>query len=188
MGIGRFALPLGLAGVAAGILAADLEVAPPLLAVGGAAIAALGLGALIGPSAATGGGLLLIGVFGAFGAFGAWRQATTDPSRPTDIPSVAILVDGDEHEMVGTVMDDPRPREDRMQLVLGELVVVIDSQPVPLADRLLVWMHAASMRAAGTACRFGRGLSWRMTSMASRTANIWRARASAPSGVLGPSR
>ncbi|MEO7295966.1 MAG: DNA internalization-related competence protein ComEC/Rec2 [Candidatus Limnocylindria bacterium] len=140
MGIGRFALPLALAGVAAGILAADLDVAPPLLGVGIAASAALGLGALIGTSSAAGGGLLLIGVIGTFGAIGIWRQAATDPSRPTDIPSVAILVDGDEHEMVGTVMDDPRPREDRMQLVLGELAVAMDGRPISLVDRLLIWM------------------------------------------------
>ena len=140
MGVGRFALPLALAGVAAGVLAADLQLAPPLLGVGVAAIAVVGIGAQIGPSSAAGGGLLLIGVIGAFGAIGIWRHAATDPSRPTDIPSVAILVDGDEHDMVGTVMDDPRPREDRMQLVLGELAVAIDGRQISLADRILVWM------------------------------------------------
>lgn len=140
VGIGRFYLPLALAGVAAGILAADLQAAPPLLGMGIAAIAIIGLGVLIGSSSTTGGGLLLIGVVLASASIGAWRQAATDPSSPSDIPSVVVLVDGDEHDLAGTVMDDPRPREDRMQLVLGELTVAMDGRPTALADRLLVWM------------------------------------------------
>jgi competence protein ComEC len=84
--------------------------------------------------------MLLASVFVMATAAGGWRHQATDPSRPADRPSVAVLVDGEEHELVGTVVDDPRPREDRIQLVLGDLVVVADGHPVALGDRLLVWM------------------------------------------------
>jgi competence protein ComEC len=140
VGAGRFALPIALAGAAAGILSADLGIAPSpglLLAAG---LGALATGALIGPRSGLGGGLLLIGVMIGFGVLGAWRYAATDPSRAPELPSVAVLVDGEEHELVGRVVDDPRPREDRVQLVLGELVSVIDGRPAALADRALVWM------------------------------------------------
>ena len=139
MGIGRFALPLALGGVAAGILAADLAIAgPPLPLVAG--LGALTVGALVGPRSRIGGGLLLVGVTLGSAGVGAWRHAAADPSQPTALPSVAILVDGEEHELVGRVIDDPRPREDRIQLVLGELLVATQDGPLALADRLLVWM------------------------------------------------
>nr|MBA3587394.1 ComEC/Rec2 family competence protein [Chloroflexota bacterium] len=140
MGTGRFALPLALAGVSVGILSADLGVAPAteILLIGG--VVAVTLGALLGAGSGVGGGLLLLGVVLGFTACGTWRQAATDPSRPTAEPSVAILADGDEHELIGTVVDDPRPREDRIQLVLGEVETVFGGRPLQLADRLLLWM------------------------------------------------
>ena len=139
MGIGRFGLPLALAGVAAGILVADLALAPPLAAVLAGALTSLACGVLIGPRSTAGGTVLLVGVFIGFAAIGAWRQESSDPSNPDHLPSVAALVDGEEHELVGTVVDDPRPREDRIQLVMGELVSAVNGQPVAFADRLLVW-------------------------------------------------
>ncbi|MDQ4035980.1 MAG: ComEC/Rec2 family competence protein [Chloroflexota bacterium] len=140
MGIGRFALPLALAGVVGGILSADLRLGPPVLVVLVLGPLVIAVGALLGPPSAIAGGLMLTGVALSFGGVGAWRQAATDPARPSVQPSVASLVDGDEHELLGTVMDDPRPREDRVQLVLGEIVVGIDGRAVALADRLVVWM------------------------------------------------
>ncbi|MGH2401522.1 MAG: ComEC/Rec2 family competence protein, partial [Candidatus Limnocylindria bacterium] len=140
MGIGRFALPVALAGVAGGILAADLGLGPPLALLLAAGLFATAVGGLVGQSSPIGGGLLLAGVVLSFGGVGAWRQQATDPARPTEQPPVASLVDGAEHDIVGTVMDDPRPREDRVQLVLGELLVEMEGLAVPLADRLLVWM------------------------------------------------
>ena len=139
MGIGRLALPVALGGVAAGILAADLAIArPPQLVVPG--LCTLAVGAFIGPRSRVGGGLLLVGVILGSASVGAWRQAAADPSGPTTGPSVAILMDGEEHELVGRVIDDPRPREDRVQLVLGELLVAAEGGPIALADRMLVWM------------------------------------------------
>jgi competence protein ComEC len=149
VGIGRFVLPLALAGVAGGILATDLGIGaqPALLLAAG--IVVLAIGAPIGAGSRTGGCLLLIGVILGFGAVGTWRQEATDPSRPAERPSVAWLVDGDEHELIGTVMDDPRPREDRIQLVLGELSVGVDGRAVALGDRLLVWMPRGIDAASG---------------------------------------
>ena len=140
MGAGRFALPIALAGTSAGILSADVGIAPWPGLLFAAGVGALAGGALMGHRSGPGGGLLLLGVVIGFGALGAWRHAVTDPSRPTELPSVAVLVDGEEHELVGRVVDDPRPREDRVQLVLGELVSAIDGEAAALADRVLVWM------------------------------------------------
>ena len=140
MGVGRHALTLALAGVAGGILGADLGAVPPLA---GLLVAAglVGLvGAAIGPGSKLGGTLVVAAILVGAAAVGAWRQQVTDPSRPTELPSVAALVDGGEYLLVGTVMDDPRPRADRLQLVLGELVAEVDGSAVTLGDRLLVWM------------------------------------------------
>ena len=140
MGIGRHALAVALAGVAGGILGADLGLVPPLPGL----LAAAGLvgltGVAIGGGSRIGGPVVLAAILLSAAAVGGWRQQSTDPSRPTERPSVAALVDGDEHELAGTVMDDPRPREDRVQLVLGELVAEVDGRAVVLGDRLLVWM------------------------------------------------
>jgi len=133
-------LPGGLLGLAGGILAADLGLTPPLAILAGVAIVAGLLGVLSSSGSAAGGALVLASVVLAATALGGWRQEATDPSRPADRPSVAVLVDGEEHELVGTVVDDPRPREDRIQLVLGDLAVAVDGRPEPLGDRLLAWM------------------------------------------------
>ena len=139
MGIARLALPAGLLGLAGGILAADLGLLPPLAILSGVAVVA-GLLGVLASRGSVAEGMLLASVFLAGTAVGGWRQQETDPSRPAGRPSVALLVDGAEHELVGTVVDDPRPREDRIQLVLGDLVVAIDGRPVALGDRLLAWM------------------------------------------------
>ena len=175
MGAGRFGLPLALLAVAGGILAADLRGAPPQVAVTGVA-AVLTLRALLtGPRSPVGGGLLLATVVAAGSGAGAWRQAATDGARPGGLASVAALVDGDEHEIAGVVVDDPRPREDRVQLVLGELVAAVDGGAVALGDRLLVWMPR------GLDARSGARSSWPRISTVSRTASTSRARRSAPS-------
>ena len=134
MGAARFGLPAALAGAAAGILLEDL----------GLRISSLSL--LVGASAAVGGGMLLggratrvalLGVALAATSVGSWRQAEASLDRLDPASSVVSLVDGDEHRLVGTVVDDPRPRADRMQLVLGD--VVVEDGGV-LDDRLLVWL------------------------------------------------
>jgi len=123
-----------LAGVATGVLAADMAPLPVLGPVIAGATAFV-VGSL-GRSAAIG----IIGVaFIAFGA-GAWRGEAAATTGHPEQASVADLVDGGEHELVGTVLDDPRPREDRLQLVIGDIVAARDGKAISLAHRLLVWL------------------------------------------------
>jgi competence protein ComEC len=134
-------LPAVLAGVAAGILAGDL-VAPfqvPIL--GGIAVTVVGLA--LGSRT-----LLLIGVAITSLGLGSWRGQAADPVG-VGPSSVATLVDGADHEVLGTVVDDPRPREDRMQLVLGALATAGDGTVRGLGDRLLVWLPRGVDAGAG---------------------------------------
>ncbi len=139
MGAGRFVLPITLLGTAAGILAADhlgpLPVVGLLIAAGAAAAA---LGGVVGRGRVAI-GLVIGGVMIGSIAVGSWRATAVD-SAAMEGRSVATLVDGAEHDLVGTVIDDPRPREDRLQLVLGELLVAHEGRAVGLDDRLLVWL------------------------------------------------
>ncbi|HUH16746.1 MAG TPA: ComEC/Rec2 family competence protein, partial [Methylomirabilota bacterium] len=139
MGVGRFVLPAALAGLSAGILAADLAPSLPVPALLGGGLATAVAAALSGGSRA-GAVLAVVSVVLAASALGAWRSGATGPAATSTLPSVSTLVDGSPHELVGTVMDDPRPRSDRLQLVLGEIVVARDGRPLELADRLLVWL------------------------------------------------
>jgi competence protein ComEC len=139
--VGRHVLPALLAGVATGILLADAtsELPHPALlgAAGALATAAVALRAW--PV-----GLVAMLVLGAGG--GAWRH---DLAEVDARPSVAALVDGREHLVQGTVADAPRPRADRIQLVMAELVVADVAPPVELSDRLLVWLPRGPRLVAG---------------------------------------
>ena len=136
MGLARFALPAALAGVAAGILAADALGAVPgvgAIAAGGALLLCAVLASMrLAPL-----GILGVALIGA--GIGAWRAEGS--LAPVGGPSsVARLVDGGEHELIGTVVDDPRPRGDRLQLALGDVWVARDGALAPLSDRLLGWL------------------------------------------------
>jgi competence protein ComEC len=128
VGATRLFLPAALGGLALGILAADAIGLPPLpFAIAGAAATALAL-------ATRAGGLALIGVATLAVAVGCWRGAPLAAAEHEG--SIAVLADGSEHDITGTVVDDPRPREDRLQLVLGEII----ADGVARNDRLLVWL------------------------------------------------
>ena len=134
MGAGRFVLPATLAGVACGILVADFGMAAPLpAAISGALL--VGAGGVLGRRGAL---ALILGVSLIGSAAGAWRQAATGPGSAGPSTSVASLADGVEHRVAGTVVDDPRPRADQLQVVLAD--VVVPETQRPFADRLLVWM------------------------------------------------
>ena len=141
MPAGSLVLPAVLAGVAAGILAGDSVALVQAPILGGIVLAGIGLGL---PWRT----VLLIGVaLTAFG-LGSWRSQAADPVR-VGATSVATLVDGNGHELLGTVVDDPRPREDRLQLVLGDLATARDGAVHGLVDRLLVWMPRGVDAGAG---------------------------------------
>ncbi|HEX7172682.1 MAG TPA: DNA internalization-related competence protein ComEC/Rec2 [Candidatus Limnocylindria bacterium] len=136
MGAVRFVLPATLAGVALGILLADLGAAPPpLMAAVGGALAVLA-GALLGGGASW---AVVLGAALLGSGAGTWRHMATDPGGADPATSVASLVDGSEHRVSGVVADDPRPRADRLQLVLSD-VVADAPQRRQFADRLLVWL------------------------------------------------
>ena len=146
MGNGRFVLPAALAGVAAGVLAADVTSIPmaATLAVGAVM---LGIGGLSRSTL-----LAIAGLTIAAFAVGAWRGGP-ESVVGGDKPTVADLVDGTEHDMIGTILDDPRPREDRLQLVLGDVAVARDGAASGLADRLLVWLPRGIDAASGDRLR-----------------------------------
>jgi competence protein ComEC len=139
MGATRLALPAMLAGVAVGILAADAGLALPqpayLIAAGGLAGLAI-VGAAVGGRAAS--AALLAALVIVAGIGGSWRQSLD--AAPAGSVAAASLVDGLEHDLVGTVADDPRPRADRLQVVLADVTVTTDGMPRTVGDRLLVWV------------------------------------------------
>ncbi|MGZ8563187.1 MAG: ComEC/Rec2 family competence protein, partial [Candidatus Limnocylindria bacterium] len=151
MSVARFALPAALAGVAAGILGADLGHTPEPIASVAVGAVLVGLGGLLRERASAVAvlGVALLGIAG-----GAWRQDATDPAAIPLERSVAALVDGAEHRLVGTIADDPRPRADRLQLVLADLSVERDGIGQQLADRLLVWLPRGLDARAGDRLRF----------------------------------
>ena len=128
MGATRLVLPATLGGVALGVLAADAIGLPPWPALIAGAAAAI-VAAVI-----RWGGIAVIGVALLAVAVGSWRGAAGEPAGAG--ASVAVLADGAEHDITGTVMDDPRPREDRLQLVLGD----VNADGLARSDRLLVWL------------------------------------------------
>jgi len=134
-------LPAVLGGVAAGILAAQLIALVHLPVLGGIALMGIGL-ALRWRT------LLVIGIALAAFGLGSWRSQGADPVG-AGARSVATLIDGDGHEVLGTVIDDPRPREDRLQLVLGDLATANDATVRSLRDKLLVWLPRGVDAAAG---------------------------------------
>ena len=143
MSAAALVLPAVLGGVAAGILAADTGIALPAVPTLAAGIGLAAVGRAVGWRST-----LLVGVVLAAVGLGAWRQQSASPVGAGQT-SVASLVGGEKHELLGTVVDDPRPRDDRMQLVLGDLAVARDGAVHRLGDRLLVWMPRGLDAGAG---------------------------------------
>ena len=136
MGLARWTLPTALAGIAGGILLQDLGWSPPVLALTTASAA----GILAGTAGGRAGRAALLAALLALGvAAGGWRLASSSELAPGALVA-ADLVDGGEHELTGTTTDDPRPRADRIQVVLDEVAVLREGRPHPLADRVLVWL------------------------------------------------
>jgi competence protein ComEC len=135
MGAASLVLPALLGGVAAGVFVADGL--GPTVVVPGAALAGtllVILGATLGWRVP-----LLCGVAIGALALGAWRaDVAARPAVGTE--SVAALLDGAEHRVIGTVLDDPRPREDRLQIVIGDLGVARGDRAEAVAGRVLVWV------------------------------------------------
>ena len=112
----RFALPGALAGMALGILAVDTQAGS--MALLAALLAAVGAGLLV-PLRRLAVAFACIGL--AVGlALGGWRGSAA--ALPAGPGSVSGLVGRGELELVGTVVDDPRPRGSTQQVVLEEIL------------------------------------------------------------------
>jgi competence protein ComEC len=130
-------MPAALAGVAAGILATDLGLAPPVSGLVVTGVALAGASAILGARGTT---ALVLGVVLLGASLGGWRQAATGVMAVDSATSVASLVDGEEHHIAGIVVDDPRPRADRLQVVLADVASADGTGARAFVDRLLVWM------------------------------------------------
>jgi competence protein ComEC len=151
VGVARFVLPAALGGVALGVMAADAFGSIPIAALALVGFALVGTAVVLPPRGAP---VAILGVALVASAIGAWRgeASSTTVGGPS---SVAALVDGREHQLLGTVVDDPRPRGDRMQLVLGNLQVAAGSELHALSDRLLVWLPRGIDASSGDRLRIG---------------------------------
>ncbi len=141
----RLALPATLVGACLGLLATDAGVtAIVLLAAVAAAIVATSLAQLRRPAAA----IACLGLALGLG-LGMWRGAALP--LPAGPGSVSALVGRGEVRMVGTVVDDPRPRGRSQQVVLEDLAAGPPDRAVaPVRGRLLVSLPRGISVAVGS--------------------------------------
>ncbi len=142
------ALPALAAGVALGILAADVGLGPSAVLtfmLGMALALASGTLPRAGRPAR---GVLALGVALLGVGLGASRGDAV--ALPTGPDSVVARIGPTSWRLAGTVVDDPRPRGERQQAVLDELVLASDAgSPLPARGRLLVWLPRSAAAQAG---------------------------------------
>jgi competence protein ComEC len=150
----RLGLPSATAGMMAGILAQDVGWLPGS---GSALLVVVACGGLLASAAAATrrprGAAIGIVVLAA--AVGAWRG--TSSALPTGPGSVAALVDTGSLLIHGEVVDDPRPRGERQQVVLDRVSVATQefgTQRVAVAGRVLVWLPRAAVVTGGDIVAF----------------------------------
>jgi competence protein ComEC len=150
-------LPGAVTGAAIGILLADpAQPVPPWLGSMLPAFSVAGAGCLLlGVSAGRirglrAGGLVLGAILLALSG-GAWRAgAASLPSGPSSISAAVASLADREAQIAGTAVDDPRPKEDRQQVVLED--VRLGGRHV--AGRLLAWLPRATSVSAGDRVTF----------------------------------
>ena len=130
----RHGVTIALLGLAAGILAADIAPVPVSAPVAGGLLAAIVAVAVRAPIM----GLAAVAII-AFSA-GAWRADAVDRVDVPGAVTVGDLAGPGERRVGGIVIDDPRPRGDRLQLVLDDLTAEVDGDVVEVHGRLLVWL------------------------------------------------
>lgn len=144
-------LPAALGGVTLGVLLADLGLAPAAAvpaALGAVALAVL----VVALRPALRGATLLLAVAALAACLGVWRGAATAlPSGPDSVSALA----GHDWTWVGTLIDDPRPREDRQQLVLDDLLVEDKGRSRAVRGRILVWLPRSIELGVGDRVRVG---------------------------------
>ncbi len=145
MPVSALLLPATAAGAALGILLADagwLAAATALPLIFGS----LGAGLLAGATRRLILGVLAAALLGV--ALGAWRGSGA--ALPSGPDSVAALVGPTEWRLAGTVIEEPRPRGERIQMVLDQVGVGRGDAPLqPARGRLLVWLPRSTQVVAG---------------------------------------
>ena len=144
-------LPAVLAGVAGGILLQDASAGAtsllPALAIAGGALVALSrFGARTRLAGVA--GLVALGV-----ALGAWRGAAT--ALPLSAGSLASYIGVGDQTISGTLVEEPRPRGTRQQVILDAVSLAGASHPpVDVPGRLLVWLPRSVAAGVGDRIRF----------------------------------
>lgn len=150
MGASRLALPVSLGGLATGILLADAGLLAPsqLPAVLGIGVAGLLLAAAL---RGVGGPAALLAVMALSLALGAWRGESG--RLPVGAGTVSALV-GTEWQVAGTLIDEPRPRAERLQLVIDQIAAERDGRASRVRGRILVWLPRTTDLGVGDRIRF----------------------------------
>jgi competence protein ComEC len=138
-------LPALLVGTVLGVLGRDAGLWPvssPWLLIAGGLGSCVGL--LLRSRRLLIGGILLAAV-----CLGGWRGAGV--ALPSGPGSVQALIGDDERSIIGTVVDDPRPRGERQQVVLDDIFVATPESPVApgSAGRVLLWLPRGLSVVAG---------------------------------------
>ncbi|MGH2455254.1 MAG: ComEC/Rec2 family competence protein [Candidatus Limnocylindria bacterium] len=142
------ALPVVLAGTAVGVLAADAGWQPAAPALIAAAAILVAAGVMLRRPAVVGCGVLLLGL-----AVGEWRGVAS--ALPTGPDSLSALTGEASWQITGTVVDDPRPRGERQQVVLEAVVLRASREAdLPVSGRLLVWLPRSAATGAGDRIAF----------------------------------
>lgn len=139
----RLALPGALAGVVLGIVAADADAA--FLTLGAAVLTVVAMVFVLllrSASIAIACAALAVGLL-----LGCWRGAAI--ALPSGPGSISDLIDRGEIQLVGTVLDDPRPGGSTQQVVLDELVGRADGRTHPVRGRLLATLPRIMPLAVG---------------------------------------
>ena len=128
----RLALPAAVAGIVLGILAADARTGSVALVLAPIAVLAAAVAAIARrPGTAVACAALALGL-----VLGAWRG--TSLALPAGPGSLAGLIGTGELRLVGTVVDDPRPRGSSQQVVLEDLEAArLAGSGHPVRGRLL---------------------------------------------------
>lgn len=141
-------LPAALVGLVIGIVGRDAGLPgldPPLMFAAGAGATTVAIVTRWARVAAIGIVLLAAGI-------GSWRgDAAALPMGPG---SVASLVGNEASTVIATVVDDPRPRGERQQVVLDRVQVENEGPPQTVAGRILLWLPRGLVVGAGDRLRF----------------------------------
>lgn len=147
-------LPASLAGVAAGILLQDVAGtrSPGVALVGGGLL--VGALAWVVARVSRPSPILVLAAAAMLAAgVGAWRGEAA--ALPTGPDSVSARVGETIWTVTGTILDDPRPRGERQQAVVGEIQLSDGREtPLPARGRLLVWLPRSAALQPGDRIRF----------------------------------